>query len=254
MREQSLWAVWLPALALTAGCAASTYPLNPLGPQIAAETAVAAQKPSYLEKPGGPVLADFHQKGSCSWYGSQFHGRHTSNGEVFDKNALTAAHPTLPFGSEVEVTDIESGKKVTVRINDRGPFAPGRILDLSYAAASSLDIVNKGVADVALRLVDIDDTLSTPPTAWALEVASFSNKIDANHFIEGLSADQRTAGIYYVKGPDRQAGDYRVRFGPFTCEESAKSAASKLKNVGFRPSLLREQLSRNQAATSSVLR
>lgn len=147
----SLKHLMLPMLVLTTGCAASTYPLNP---QLAAQVGLAVESPSFEESSG---TTTFLQKGNCSWYGPGFHGRRTSNGEVFNKHALTAAHPTLPFGTQVEVRDLRSGKKVRVRINDRGPFAHKRILDLSYAAAASLDIVHKGVASVELRLVNAHD-------------------------------------------------------------------------------------------------
>lgn len=237
MRIQKLL---IPMLVLTAGCAASTYPLNP---QLAAQAGLSADGPSYLERVDGDRGASFLQKGNCSWYGPGFHGRRTSNGERFDKNALTAAHPTLPFGSLVEVTDTQSGKKVRVRINDRGPFVHSRILDLSYAAAASLDILGKGVAKVELRLLDIDEAL-WPGEAWALQVASFRSKADATRFLDTMDARQRSAGLYYIKGPDSEAEDYRVRFGPFVCEDSAKSAAEQLKKAGLQPNLLPEELTR----------
>lgn len=236
-------------LVLTAGCAASTYPLHP---QLAAQVGL-AEPPSFTERVGrdpegsGPVV----QRGSCSWYGPGFHGRRTSNGEVFDKNALTAAHPTLPFGSEVEVTDVDSGKKVRVRINDRGPFVRGRILDLSYAAAVSLDILHKGTADVQLRLVDVDEA-EWSEGVFALQVATFPKKIDAEQFMESLNARQRAAGLYYVKEPSKEASEYSVRFGPFPCEEKAKSVAGQLKRVGLTPSLMREDLTSNDKTATTT--
>ena len=89
-------------------------------------------------------------RGLASWYGEPFHGRRTASGEVFDMNELTAAHKTLPFGTRVRVRHASTGKEVTVRINDRGPHVPGRIIDLSQAAASSLGIVQSGVGRVVL--------------------------------------------------------------------------------------------------------
>ena len=89
-------------------------------------------------------------RGLASWYGEPFHGRRTASGEVFDMNELTAAHKTLPFGTRVRVRHIATGKEVTVRINDRGPHIPGRIIDLSRAAASALGLVQGGVGRVAL--------------------------------------------------------------------------------------------------------
>jgi rare lipoprotein A len=253
----------LPLLVMTTGCAASTYPLNP---QLAAQVGLpedggvsfterAGKDPgvSFTERVGrdpdgaGPIL----QVGSCSWYGPGFHGRRTSNGEVFDTHALTAAHPTLPFGSELEVTNIKSGKSVRVRVNDRGPFIHNRILDLSYAAANSIGLVKTGTADVQIRLVDVEDA-KWPAKTYALEVASFTSKAEADRFIGGLSKSQRAAGLYYVKSPDGVVKDYRVRFGPFTCEKSANSAASKLRRNGLKPALTHEDLTAGPTKTASL--
>ena len=90
------------------------------------------------------------ERGPASWYGDRHHGRRTASGEVFDMNELTAAHKPLPFGTRVRVRHASTGKEVTVRINDRGPHVPGRIIDLSQAAASSLGIVQSGVGRVVL--------------------------------------------------------------------------------------------------------
>ena len=92
--------------------------------------------------------------GIASYYGRRFHGRRTASGERFDMNAMTAAHKTLPFGSLVEVTNPNTGKSVTVRINDRGPYAHGRLIDLSRAAAEQIGLVSRGHGTVELALVD----------------------------------------------------------------------------------------------------
>jgi rare lipoprotein A len=91
--------------------------------------------------------------GEASWYGPGFNGRTTANGETFDQNALTAAHPSLPFGTRVEVTNINNGESVVVRINDRGPYAEGRIIDLSTAAAQDIGVVESGVAPVEVSVL-----------------------------------------------------------------------------------------------------
>ena len=92
--------------------------------------------------------------GMASYYGRRFHGRRTANGELFDMNAMTAAHRTLPFGSLVEVTNPRNGKKVTVRINDRGPFHGNRVIDVSRAAATELGLIGPGRGSVELALLD----------------------------------------------------------------------------------------------------
>ncbi len=113
--------------ALAVGCATTRRPAGP------SETPPA---------PGNPVV------GLASWYGRQHQGRATSSGEAFDMNRLTAAHRTLPFGTRVRVTNLETGRSVVVRVNDRGPFAAARIIDVSYAAAKALGMVGAGVTRV----------------------------------------------------------------------------------------------------------
>ncbi len=95
----------------------------------------------------------YDQVGIASWYGPGFHGKRTANGEIYDMYAITAAHKTLPFNTIVKVVDLDTGRSVVVRINDRGPFVPGRIIDLSFTAAQELGIVEKGIARVGLRIL-----------------------------------------------------------------------------------------------------
>lgn len=95
------------------------------------------------------------QRGVAAWYGGKFHGRKTASGERFDKNALTAAHRELPFGAVVRVVDASSGRSVVVRINDRGPFNKRRVIDLSEAAARELDMIDRGVAQVEIRVLSV---------------------------------------------------------------------------------------------------
>lgn len=114
---------------------------------VAAPTSIAADPPSVSSQSG--VVSEWQEVGIASWYGPRFHGKRTANGERFDTNALTAAHKTLPFGSRVRVKSLVNGKEVVVRINDRGPFIAGRIIDLSRAAALALGM--QGVKRVALQ-------------------------------------------------------------------------------------------------------
>ncbi|MDD3353087.1 septal ring lytic transglycosylase RlpA family protein [Zoogloea sp.] len=125
--------------------------------------------------------SSFREKGAASWYGKAFHGKRTSSGEGFDMYAMTAAHPTLPIPSYVRVTNLANGRSAVVRINDRGPFHPGRIIDLSYAAAHKLGYAEKGHAQVELALIlpegvsvvegrkvpPVRRARSTPPVALA---------------------------------------------------------------------------------------
>ncbi len=107
-------------------------------------------------KPSKDAIAksgDHNMVGTASWYGPKFHGRRTANGERFNMNAMTAAHPTLPFNTRLRVTNLDNGRKCIVRINDRGPFKGGRIVDLSRAAARKIDMEHAGLAKVRLEIL-----------------------------------------------------------------------------------------------------
>ena len=104
--------------------------------------------------------AEPYQVGTASWYGSYFHGKETASGEPFDMYDLTAAHPTLPLGTYVRVTNLRNRRAVVVRINDRGPVVEGRIIDLSYEAAQVLDLTNRGIQQVRLDLVRPPETVA----------------------------------------------------------------------------------------------
>lgn len=100
------------------------------------------------------VPSTFTQEGKASYYARSFHGEETASGETFNQNERVAAHKTLPFGTRVKVTNLDNGKQVTVRIVDRGPFKPGRIIDLSRVAAADLDLLEDGVVRVKIETVD----------------------------------------------------------------------------------------------------
>jgi rare lipoprotein A len=106
-----------------------------------------ARRPTAPDNTGGPEPGT-RIAGVASWYGQQHQGLKTASGEIFDKNKLTAAHRTLPFGTRLRVTNVENGKTVVVRVNDRGPYVAGRVLDLSYGAAQALGMTGAGVARV----------------------------------------------------------------------------------------------------------
>lgn len=102
----------------------------------------------------GTVATGFSQRGTASYYGEAFHGRLTANGETFDMYGMTCAHRTLPFGTVLSVKNLDNDMEVTVRVNDRGPYVGGRILDLSYGAAQRLGMIESGTASVLLRVVE----------------------------------------------------------------------------------------------------
>jgi rare lipoprotein A len=99
------------------------------------------------------VAGPYYEVGIASWYGPGFDGNYTANGEVYDMNGISAAHKTLPFGTIVRVVEFSTGKSIVVRINDRGPFIEGRIIDLSKGAARELGIIDKGITKVGLRII-----------------------------------------------------------------------------------------------------
>jgi rare lipoprotein A len=102
-----------------------------------------------------PSLARYTERGLASWYGKKYHGRLTASGERFDMHRPSAAHKTLPFGVAVRVTNLDNGRRIVVRINDRGPFVKGRIIDLSKAAAKKLGMIESGVVPVKIEVVDV---------------------------------------------------------------------------------------------------
>ena len=124
--------------------------------------------------PGSPDLKIAHSEiyGIASWYGDPFHGERTSNGEIYDMHAMTAAHRTLPFATVVRVHNLDNGKRVHVRVNDRGPFVRGRIIDLSHAAAQEIAMVRPGTARVRLEILRIEATAAR----LAVQVGSFTEE------------------------------------------------------------------------------
>ena len=144
----AILALVLIMLFLLAGCGSKEPSIRTHGPGVDEPYVVNGKKYYPLLSAEG-----FEQEGIASWYGPGFHGKSTSSGEIFNQNAMTAAHTILPFQSEIEVTNLRNGRSIVVRINDRGPFTDSRIIDLSKAAATKLDIIGTGTARVRLRHV-----------------------------------------------------------------------------------------------------
>ena len=130
------------------------------------------------------AMADPDMQGLASWYGGKFHGRLTSSGEIFDTNTMTAAHKTLPFGTMVKVTNLDNGATAIVRINDRGPFVEGRIIDLSRAAADALGMVGIGVAHVSLEIIGF----AADKDLYAIQVGAYGLEKNAEKARAALEA------------------------------------------------------------------
>lgn len=132
------------------------------------------------------ILFSYEEEGVASWYGPAFHGKKTANGEIFNTNSYTAAHKTLPFNSILKVISLENGKYTFVRINDRGPFVSDRIIDLSFVAATELDMIKKGTMKVKIILVQKGDNKYykfSNNEKYKIQIASFSSLDKAYEFI-----------------------------------------------------------------------
>lgn len=147
------------------------------------------------------------ETGRASWYGPPYHNRRGSNGEVYNMHAMTAAHRTLPLGSVVRVTNLKTGHAALVRITDRGPFIPGRVLDLSLAAARKLDVYLPGVAEVKVEVMQTPSPLETGGK-WAVQIGGFPDEDEATKLANHLTRRYRTAKVLRFNSP---AGDWWVR-------------------------------------------
>lgn len=170
------------------------------------------------------------ESGVASWYGPGFQGKKTANGEIFDTNAYTAAHRTLPFGTKLRVNNLANGRSVIVRINDRGPYAKDRIIDLSKAAAKDLGMIEKGTTPVELFLINRTkseleiDNLKKP--SYTVQIGSFESKQaaiqKANQFKDG-----------WVKRVDiNKTTTYRVFIGRFSIKSEANKRNGLLQSKG----------------------
>ena len=197
-------------------------------------------------------------QGTASWYGKKFHGRRTSSGETYDMWAMTAAHPTLPLPTYVEVTNLDTAKTIVVKVNDRGPFLHGRIIDLSFAAAHKLGIANKGTGRVSVNALDSgnhlisdqDDSfeLSGPITGSAGSLAGLEldDQVSGRYFVQigvyaeisnAISMRDRLKREGHQLFPDseqilkQQGQPFKVQVGPYGTIVNAQHAKSQLEQL-----------------------
>ena len=224
---------------LTAVGCAGRRPVRASTPGPIAPSATAAAPGSSAAAPRDlPERSDaggYSEKGNASWYGPPFHGRRSSNGEIYDMNKLTAAHRTMAFNTTVRVTNLTNGKSVVVRITDRGPFVENRIIDLSRAAAQAIESIGPGVVPVRLEVVSGNDPFGG---YFTVQVGAFKEKANADRLRDRLEALYPPATIQQVGLDDGTF--YRVRVGRILGEESAQRFADDLKaKEGFHAMVIR---------------
>lgn len=257
-----LWAggVCVLLAALQFGCASQPRTANVATPArdgIASERSALGNPPFYEVFGRRYYVLDsaenFVERGIASWYGPDFHKQRTSSGETYDMYAMTAAHKTLPLPTWVEVTNLENGRSVVVKVNDRGPFVGDRIIDLSYAAAQALDMVRAGTARVEVRAIDppsatlvastergaresaraarasAADTNAARVRELFIQVGAFSEADNAKRLVERLR-DQGFENVFVVSD-DRDAL-HRVRVGPFYDVAEYDRASDGLRRSG----------------------
>ncbi len=182
-------------------------------------------------------VSAFSQEGTASWYGEKFHGHLTSNGEIYDMYAMSAAHKTLPLPTYVRVTNLDNNKSVVVRVNDRGPFHGNRIIDLSYVAAYKLNMLDSGTARVrveALQPSSNNEMLAVTPPLKLDDIEQFYIQVHAGSDAERLKAEaQQLQDLYQVPATTQpNNGLYRVVLGPFA-EPQTNELLEQLRNAGY---------------------
>jgi len=169
------------------------------------------------------------QYGIASWYGKDFHGKPTSSGEIYDMYQLTCAHNTLPLGTMVMVTNMENGKSVELKVNDRGPFVKDRIIDLSYAAAQIVGMYEKGIAYVKVEFIGpVIESIQR----FTLQVGSFVDEANAQRLADQLR--KSFENVYVATFETLTQKYHRVRVGQFETREEALGTAEKLSLMGFK--------------------
>ena len=189
-----------------------------------------------------PSAKGFRQRGLASWYGKDFHGKKTSNGEIYNMYAMTAAHKTLPLGTHVRVHNLENGKKTDVRINDRGPFVRGRIIDLSYSAAKKVGLVGPGIAKVEIYALGSPTSTDGGTSRsyvqqdlytgnFTFQVGAFLNRGNAERLKRELAQSFKNAHITEYDNGEQIF--YRVRVGKVSTLQQAGKYEEYLIQNGF---------------------
>lgn len=251
-RDQLNW-LWLAlGVAVLAGCSSSSDSRYDIKDDVAPSTPISVDhiegaQPKYepyslggnknytLRGKSYTVVKDakgFKESGQASWYGKKFHGHLTSNGEVYDMYSMSAAHKTLPLPSYVKVKNLDNGKETIVRVNDRGPFHDGRIIDLSYAAASKLDVIKTGTANVEIEVIIVEKPSSQHKLdqhpEYTIQVAASPHKdrIDelSKQLAEKLSVETFLTPVN---------SNYRLMLGPFKDYKQTQDVLEQVQKIGY---------------------
>src|ERR1019366_1405223 len=180
---------------------------RPMNRRIACALALGAfieacgKKPTRIVRPRPPasVPAGTTERGLASWYGRPYHGRPTADGEIYDMEAMVAAHRTLPFQTRVRVRLFSTDKSIEVRIIDRGPFVRGRVIDLSHAAAQAIGLIGPGVGQVEITVIDAPP--SAEPARFAVQVGAFRDRANADRMQQNMTAAYGAAKLI-LRGGD----------------------------------------------------
>jgi len=188
----------------------------------------APDRPDYSDFSPGAVI----ESGVASWYGPNFHGKLTANGETYNMDGLTAAHRSLPFNTVVQVHNKGNGKTVIVRINDRGPYAKNRIIDLSRKAAREIEMIDAGTANVEIFLVEEGDRPLSDQNMGSIEtftvqLAAFQTRSEAENFLNQIS------GARIEAVPVAGNTVYRIYYGTYDRPDDARSVMQRLRRQGF---------------------
>ena len=193
--------------------------------------AACASHPPARSVPHGPPAPGWTEEGVASWYGGRdgFEGKPTASGEIYDSSLLTAAHRELPLGTVVDVTNLDNERTVRVRINDRGPFVFGRVIDLSRAAAGKIGLIGPGIGSVRVTVVTpgIPLQITSPTGRWAVQVGSFADQLRAERHAERLRGTARAVFLEPYRGLTR------VKVGPFDGRREAEHELQLLEDDGF---------------------
>ena len=242
----------LPTIFLIAGLAACAgTPSTPPGttPDKAPRTKVrSTQRPYQINGVWYyplPTAEGYAEKGYASWYGPGFHSRPTANGEIYDMYGVSAAHKTLPLGTHVKVTNLKNQRSLIVRVNDRGPFVAGRIIDLSYTAAEQLGMARTGVVPVHVEAVQVaQEERAAGKTYWvteavpsfrygrfAIQIGAFQQQQNAYRLAENMGG--RFADRKVTSGSDGSVTWFRVHVGLYRDMVLAKQEMENLRRNGF---------------------